>query len=51
MLQLNLQKSDAVREDAEDELNEINKQYRAIKEAFTDRDDMLRTYKLKYEEE
>lgn len=34
-----------------DNLTELQNQYRAIKDAFNDRDEMLKTYKRKYEEE
>ena len=43
--------SNDVREQAEDNLAELQKQYRSIKEAFTDRDELLKTYKYKFEEE
>ena len=43
--------SNDVREQAEDNLSELQKQYRSIKEAFTDRDELLKTYKYKFEEE
>lgn len=50
-LQQNLNMSNEYREQAEDNLNELQKQYRSIKEAFTDRDELLKTYKFKFEEE
>ena len=50
-LQINLNMSNDVREQAEDNLSELQKQYRSIKEAFTDRDELLKTYKYKFEEE
>lgn len=43
--------SNKVRQQAEDNLLEVQKQYRAIKDAYTEKDAMLTTYKKKYEEE
>jgi uncharacterized protein Yka (UPF0111/DUF47 family) len=43
--------SNDVRQQAEDSLIEMQKQYRSIKEAYHERDEMLKTYKRKYEEE
>ena len=50
-LQQNLRLSDEVRGQAEDSLAELQKQYRSIKEAFTDRDELFKTYKRKFEAE
>ena len=50
-LQQNLNLSDEIREKAEMSLDELQKQYNAIKEAFQDKDELLKTYKLKFEEE
>ncbi len=47
----NLNMSNDVRQQAEDSLIEMQKQYRSIKEAYHERDEMLKTYKRKYEEE
>lgn len=43
--------SNKVRQQAEDNLLEVQKQYRAIKEAYTEKDSLLTSYKRKYEEE
>ncbi len=47
----NLNMSNDVRQQAEDSLIEMQKQYRSIKEAYHERDEMMKTYKRKYEEE
>ena len=50
-MQTNLNMSNKMREIATENLQELQKQYKEVKEAFNERDELLKTYKRKYEEE
>ena len=50
-MQTNLNMSNKLRETATENLQELQKQYKEVKEAFNERDELLKTYKRKYEEE
>ena len=50
-LTISLQMSNDVRQSAEDNLVELQKQHRTVKDAFKDRDEHLQMYKRRYEEE
>ena len=50
-MQINLNMSNKLRETATENLQELQKQYKEVKEAFNERDELLKTYKRKYEEE
>ena len=50
-LNQNLNLSNRVRQQSEDNLLELQRQYRAVKEAFNDKEQLLAIYKAKYEEE
>ena len=43
--------SNEVRQQAEDNLAELNRQFRSVKEAYSERDEMLKVYKRKFDEE
>lgn len=51
ILGANLQTANAVRVKAEENLEELNKQYRTVKDALVERDQMMIAYRSKYEHE
>jgi len=46
-----LKKSDEIRQQNMDNLNELKQKFKAVQEAYQERDEMLKTYKRKYDEE
>ena len=51
VLAANLQKSQDIKQTAEDALHELNQQYKTVNDAFVERDQMMINYRKKYEEE
>ena len=50
-IEANLHLANDVRDQADKSLQELQRQYRTIKEAYLDKEEMLNTYKRKFEEE